>query len=128
MTWYEQRKCKEFLKNPQEHFEKTNIVNFDIINKQIRSEKISDKLLKEYQTVQEKKLVNIQKKNARTFCLVPLEQIGLISILKQKRVLDHFKNVNKCDILCDFKYFVNRHWVILIFIYNSNNGGKIQEV
>ena len=39
MTWYEQRKCKEFLKNPQEHFEKTNIVNFDIINKQIRSEK-----------------------------------------------------------------------------------------
>ena len=56
MTWYEQKKWEEFLKNPQEHFEKTNIVNFDSINRQIRVEIISDKLLKEYQVVQEKKV------------------------------------------------------------------------
>ena len=53
---YEQKKWEEFLKNPQEHFEKTNIVNFDSINRQIRVEIISDKLLKEYQAVQEKKV------------------------------------------------------------------------
>ena len=81
----------------QEHFEKTKIVNFDIINRQVRGEKAPNKLLKKYQTVQEKKLVNIQKKNARTFCLVPLEGIGPISILKKKNkkktVLDHLKNL-----------------------------------
>ena len=54
MTWYNQKKCKKLLKNPQENFEKTNIANFDIINRQIRGEKISDEFLKEYQTVQEK--------------------------------------------------------------------------
>lgn len=81
----------------QEHFEKTKIVNFDIINRQVRGEKAPNKLLKKYQTVQEKKLVNIQKKNARTFCLVPLERIGPISILKKKNkkktMLDHLKNL-----------------------------------
>ena len=38
----------------QEHFEKTKIVNFDIINRQVRGEKAPNKLLKKYQTVQEK--------------------------------------------------------------------------
>ena len=63
MTWYEQKKWEEFLKNPQEHFEKTNIVNFDSINRQIRVEIISDKLFKK------KKLVNIQKRMPELFVL-----------------------------------------------------------
>ena len=51
MTWYDQRKCEEFLRDPKSHFKNTNIVNFDIIQKQAAGEKIPDETFKNYQTV-----------------------------------------------------------------------------
>lgn len=62
-----QRKCEEFLKNPQEHFEKTKIVNFDIIKRQTRGAKIHEKLYKEQQTLQEKKVSQYPKKERQNF-------------------------------------------------------------
>ena len=95
MTWYNQKKCKKFLKNPQENFEKTNIANFDIINRQIRGEKISDEFLKEYQTVQEKRVSQYLKKECQNFLACVLRRTGSISIFFKKAVLDLFKNLNK---------------------------------
>lgn len=43
LTWYDQAKCKDFLDNTDEHFEKTKIANFDIINKSLKKETISKK-------------------------------------------------------------------------------------
>ena len=31
MTWYDQRKCEEFLRDPKNHFKNTKMVDFDII-------------------------------------------------------------------------------------------------
>ena len=39
-TWYLKNKCDNFLMNPDEHFEKMNIVNFDIIKINVSEEKI----------------------------------------------------------------------------------------
>ena len=39
-TWYLKNKCDNFLMNPDEHFEKMNIVNFDIIKSNVSEEKI----------------------------------------------------------------------------------------
>ena len=78
VVWSE--KCKTFLKNPQENFEKTNIVNFDIINRKIRGEKISDEFLKEYQTVQEKRVSQYLKKECQNLLACAFRRTGSISI------------------------------------------------
>ena len=41
MIWYEQVKCEQFLEDVNKHFSKSNIVNFDMINKSIKGEQIS---------------------------------------------------------------------------------------
>ena len=51
LTWYDQAKCKEFLEDPDVHFKNKKIVNFDIIDKSIRGEKIPENDLENYQTV-----------------------------------------------------------------------------
>ena len=51
MTWYDQRKCKDFLQDLDSHFENSNIVNFNIINKQDSGEEICQTTLKNYQTI-----------------------------------------------------------------------------
>ena len=70
LSWYErdgivkyinQAKCRDFLRDLDSHFKKTKIVNFDIIYRQARGEKVPEELLKKYQTVQNKILKNIKK-------------------------------------------------------------------
>ena len=39
-TWYLKNKCNGFLMNPNQHFEKMNIVNFDIIKNNVSEEKM----------------------------------------------------------------------------------------
>ena len=54
MTWYDQVKCEQFLEDVNKHFSKTKIVNFDIINKSIKGEEISEGILRDYQIVHKK--------------------------------------------------------------------------
>ena len=49
LTWYDQAKCRDFLEDTDGHFRTTKIVNFDIINKDLKKEKISKETLKGYQ-------------------------------------------------------------------------------
>ena len=51
MTWYDQEKCQDFWRDTDRHFNETNIVNFDIIQKQCCGEVVPNELLKHYQTV-----------------------------------------------------------------------------
>ena len=51
MMRYDQEKCQELLRDADRQFNKTNIVNFDIIHKQCRGEVVPNELLKYYQTV-----------------------------------------------------------------------------
>ena len=67
VTYINQAKCRDFLRDLDSHFKKTKIVNFDIIYRQARGEKVPEELLKQYQTVQNKILKNI--KNFFGFCI-----------------------------------------------------------
>ena len=51
MAQYNQGKCQDFLRDTDRNFNKTKIVNFDIIHKQCRGEVVSNELLKYHQTV-----------------------------------------------------------------------------
>ena len=48
LIWYEQTKCEQFLKDTDNHFEKLQITNFDIIN---ANGQVSKEKLKQYQAV-----------------------------------------------------------------------------
>ena len=58
MTWYDQVKCEQFLEDVNKHFSETKIVNFDIINKSIKGEEISEGVLGDYETVHKKEVFN----------------------------------------------------------------------
>ena len=46
LTWYDWRKRRDFLEDTDEHFRATKIVNFDIINKDLKKEEILKETLK----------------------------------------------------------------------------------
>ena len=48
LTWYDQIKCETFLEDPDRHFNNTKIVNFDIVNKWVRGEEVSEQTLTNY--------------------------------------------------------------------------------
>ena len=54
MTWYDQWKCEDFLRDTDKHFEEAKIINFDIICRKIRDEVVPPDLLNFYETVNEK--------------------------------------------------------------------------
>ena len=54
MTWYDQRKCEDFLRDTNKHFKEAKMINFDIIYREIRGEVVPPDLLKLYQTMNEK--------------------------------------------------------------------------
>ena len=58
MTWYNQGKCADFLRNTNRHFSETKIVNFDIIHRQCCGKVVPSELFKHYQTVSEKTVSN----------------------------------------------------------------------
>ena len=76
LPWYERDelmkcidnlKCDKFLENPDEHFKKANIINFDRIHRQTKREKIPDENLKKYQTVQHDRVKKYPKKDQNNF-------------------------------------------------------------
>ena len=54
MTWYNQTKCEDFLRDTNKHFQEAKRVNFDIIHRQCYGEEVPKHLLKQYQTVDDK--------------------------------------------------------------------------
>ena len=52
LTSYDQMKCERFLEDVNNHFANTKIVNFELINKWLKGEEVSEETLRNYQTVQ----------------------------------------------------------------------------
>ena len=52
MTYYNQVKCQEFLRNSDNHFKAAKIINFVIVRREAVGEKVPVDLLRKYQTVQ----------------------------------------------------------------------------
>ena len=53
-TWYEQRKCQDFLEDLDLHFENLEILNFDLIHSK---GKLPETKIKQYQTVNHSKIL-----------------------------------------------------------------------
>ena len=54
MTWYDQIKCDEFLEDLDAHFQKLQIVNFDIIHSKGN---LSTSKMKQYQTIKHSEIL-----------------------------------------------------------------------
>ena len=63
ITWLDKVKCDEFLEDFNKHFRKKKIVNFYIIYKSNRGEKIPEGDLKKYQTVQNNRVKQYPQKD-----------------------------------------------------------------
>lgn len=79
MTWYDQVKYEDFLKNCKQHFEDTKIINFHYTRREARGETVPDgglKNIRPYRTVN----LSIQKKTAIIFCPLHFAPRDLISV------------------------------------------------
>ena len=63
MTWYDQMKYQDFLRDTNKYFQEVKIVNFDIIHRQCRGEEVPKHLLKQYQTVDDKSVSEYSTSN-----------------------------------------------------------------
>ena len=54
MTWYDQQKCEDFVRDTDKQFKEAKIINLDIIYREVRGEVVPSDLLKFYHTVNEK--------------------------------------------------------------------------
>ena len=55
MTYNDQVKCEEFLRDSDNYFKTVRIINFDVIWREVASEKVPEELLKHYQNERVKK-------------------------------------------------------------------------
>ena len=40
LTWYDQKKCEDFLRDTNYHFKQAKIINLDIIHRECREEEV----------------------------------------------------------------------------------------
>ena len=92
LSWYDRGKFRDFLKDKDEYFRKTKIVNFDIINKDLKKEEISKETLKGYQTLNHEQVMTYPLEVPKNFSDLPSEQIGKICLLKKNPLTNILKN------------------------------------
>ena len=90
MTWSDQRKCEKFLRDPERHFKDTEIVNFDIIYREMRGEKVPKVFWKSIKPWLKREQKNIPRKSKIIFCRTPLGQKDQIFILIKGFIYNHF--------------------------------------
>ena len=92
MIWYNQAKCQEFLRNSNEHFNSTNIINFNIIHRRARGEKNPDDVLKKYQTVQDSRVSQYPKTDTNNFLSEGFNTERKDIYFGKNVINDYFKN------------------------------------
>ena len=88
MTWYNQAKCQDFLKNPDKHFKTTKVVNFDIIRREAAGKKVPEELLKKYQTIENERVSKYPKAEQNKF-LSSAFRTDRPDIFLEKKVFTH---------------------------------------
>ena len=123
MTWYDQVKCEQFLEDVNKHFRETKIVNFDMINKLIKGEEISEGVLRDYQAVYKKKVFNYpihQREKTMSAALRSSIQRDDVFISKEL-VDDHLKSPlnDNTSYLSSMKKRFNKKKARLLLLRNS---------
>ena len=109
MVGYNQCKCKDFLRDTNKHFEKAKIVNFDMIHCQCCGEELREDLLKYYQTVNDKSVLQYPTSN----------QDKILSSAFRIDRDDIFLNKKQKKHSLSFKFFLKSR-IILLSIYINN--------
>ena len=91
MTYYNQVKRQKFLRSSDSHFKAAKIMNFDIIRREAAGKKVPDKLLKNYQAVQNEQVSTHPKSDQKKFWVVLFVLTDLIFFFEKDVVLNHFK-------------------------------------
>ena len=84
MTWYNQMKCEDFLRDTNKHFQEAKKVNFNIIHRQCYGEEVPKHLLKQYQTVDDKSVSEYSTSDQDKIFLVLFAQIEKTFFLRKK--------------------------------------------
>ena len=92
LSWYDRGKFRDFLKDKDEHFKTIKIVNFDIINKDLKKKEISKETLKGYQTLNHEQVMTYPLEVQKIFSDLPSEQKGKICFFKKNRLTNILKN------------------------------------
>ena len=72
LTSYDQMKCERFLEDVNNHFANTKIVNFELINKWLKGEEVSEGTLRNYQAVQKAEVFGYPIKEREKIMLAAL--------------------------------------------------------
>ena len=67
ITYIDQVKCEEFLKDSDNHFKTVRIINFNITQREVAGAKVPEELLQHYKTVQNKSVKKYPKKDYEKF-------------------------------------------------------------
>ena len=68
ITWYDQQKCEDFLRDNDKHFKETKIIKFNIIYREICGEVVPPNFFKFYQTVNEKTISQYPSSEKDNIC------------------------------------------------------------
>ena len=90
MTWYNQRKCKDFLRGTNKHFHKAKIVSFDIIHRQCCGQNVPKHLLKHYKTVDIKSVSEYSTSDQDKILSCAFGTDRKDIFLKEKAIKKHF--------------------------------------
>ena len=96
LVWYDQNKCEEFLENTDEHFQNIQILNFDLINTNV---KIDDDKLKQYQTIDHHEIMGSPPQSIEQIMSSIFRANRPGMFVKKETALEHFnkpiKNVGR---------------------------------
>lgn len=95
MTNIDRVKCDKFLEDHDKHFREKKILNFDIIYKRIRDEKVPESDLKRYQTVQDSRLKQYPQKNRDKFLSVAFRTDRKDLYFEKEIVRSRFSSLSK---------------------------------
>ena len=90
-TWYLKNKSNDFLTNPDEYFEKMNIVNFDIIKGNVSGEK-----MKQFNSIDHQEIMRYPREmREEIFSSIYRNGNRKDMHVKKETLHEHFKNTNK---------------------------------
>lgn len=132
MTCYDQRKCQEFLEEPDKHFQNAKLVNSYITNKWIRGEEMCHKTLKNYHTIHKNKVFEYPSKDREKVMSTALKPTVKRTdvYISEDLVKDHFNTpINeKKKFLSSMKKKKNRQKERQAFISTENILKWIEEL
>ena len=103
MTWLDQAKCVETLFDIDKYFATTHVINFDIIHRLARVEKVPDEIYKNIQTIDSDELKMYPSYNQRQVLGSVFRSKGKDVLVDKELLHTHFKDQQKQFFLISMK-------------------------